>query len=82
MSLPGFTARQSLYTAWGATRAGGKPIREGRRATTVKVSIVPQYHGCMAGYCLVDCGGQLRCIPDRCSNGYCYCVPPPGCVIA
>jgi hypothetical protein len=85
MSLPGFNAQQSLHTAWGATQAGGKPITsigEARRVTTVKGSIVPQYLRCRAGYCLVSCSGGLRCVPDRCSNGYCYCVPPPGCVIA
>lgn len=84
MTLPRFTAQQSLYTAWGATEAGGKPIassREGRRVTTAKGSIVPQYL-CRLGYCLVNCHGYLSCIRDVCSNGYCYCVPPRGCVIA
>jgi len=85
MSLAGFTAQQSLYTAWGATEAGGKPTTssgEGRTVTTAKGSIVPQYFGCIHGYCLVNCDGALRCIPETCSRGYCYCVPPRGCVIA
>lgn len=82
MTLPGFTAQQSLYTAWGATEGGGKPItssREGRRVTTAKGSIVPQHLLCRAGYVLADCDGHLTCVRAICSNGHCYCVPPPGC---
>lgn len=94
MTLPGFTAQRSLCTAWGTIQAGERSTfnGEGRTMTGAKGSIVPQFaHLCMAGYCLVcpswcpTCilpGGPCRCIPDTCRRGECFCVPPPGWVIA